>query len=149
MQVEKGLYNPGAPSYAEMVTREMYCSDPERFCWIAPDTCPNGMTLAFWIQYKGSDDIKPCVIHSTHFPASIDTGVLPNTFGIFYFSDVQKLFVYLMGNVTNGRNYYQSDVKVKLRANRWYQFAMSFSHANGLRLCKDGTKVHFPMAVVK
>ena len=118
LQAGKGLYNPGSLAYAELVTREMYCADPERFCWIAPDTCPNGMTLAFWIQYKGSDEIKPCIIHSAHFPSSIDTGVEPNTFGIYYFTDVRKLFVYLAGNVTNSRNYYQTDVKVKLRPDR-------------------------------
>ena len=112
-----------------------------------PDTCPNGMTLAFRIQYKGSDEIKPCIIHSGHFPYSVDTGVLPNTFGIFYFTDVRKLFVYVAGNVTNGKNYYQTEVKVKLRPDRWYHVAMSFSHANGLHLCKDGTKVHFTIEV--
>ena len=147
LQAGKGLYSPGAPFHAEFVTREMYCADPERFCWIAPDTCPNGMTLAFWIQYKGSDAKWPCIIHSAHFPSSIDTSVESNAFGIFYFTDVRKLFVYLVGNITNGKNYYQTDVKVRLRPDRWYHVAMSFSHLNGLRLCKDGINVHFTIEV--
>ena len=127
----------------------MYCANPERLCWIAPDTCPNGMTLAFWMQYKGSDSRNSPVITSAHFPSSIDTGVESNAFGIFYFTDVPKLFVYLRGNVTNGRNYYQTDVQVNLQPDRWYHITMSFSHANGLRLCEGGTKVHFTVAITR
>ena len=145
----KGLYNPGAPSYAELVTREMYCADPELFCWIARDTCPNGMTLAFWMQYKGSDSKNPCVINSAQFPSSIDTGILSNGFGIFYFTAVPKLFVFLMGNVTNGKNYYETDVPVSLEPDTWHHVTMSFSHTNGLRLCEGGAKVIFTMIIVE
>ena len=113
LQIGKGLYNPGAPSHAELVTREMYCSNPDRFCWIAPDTCSKGMTLAFWIQYKGSDAEWSCIITSAHFPSNINTGVQANAFGIYFVRQVPtKLFVYLTGNVTNGRNYYQTFVQV-------------------------------------
>ena len=119
----------------------MYCADPERFCWIAPDTCPNGMTLAFWMKYKASDAKWPCIIHSTHFPSNIDTAVESNTFGIFYVTDVTELFVFLRGNVTNGKNYYETRVYVNLEPDTWYHVAMSFSHINGLRLCEGGTNV--------
>ena len=150
LQVGKGLYNPGIPSHAELVTREMHCSDPEGFCWIAPDTCSNGMTLAFWIQYKGSDEEWSCIINSAHFPSSIDTAVQANAFGIYFVRQVPtKLFVYLTGNVTNGRNYYQTFVQVDLEPDTWYHIAMSFSHANGLRLCDGGTKVNFAISMVK
>ena len=144
LQVGKGLYNPGTPSHAELVTREMYCSDPDRFCWIAPDTCTNGMTLAFWIQYKGSHAEWSCIINSARFPSSINTGVQANAFGIYFVRQFPtRLFVYLTGNVTNGRNYYQTFVQVNLEPDTWHHVTMSFSHVNGLRLCEGGTKVIF------
>ena len=144
LQIGKGLYNPGALAYAELVTREMYCANPERFCWIAPDTCPDGMTLAFWIQYKGSDEEWSCIITSARFPSSINTGVQANAFGIYFVRQVPpKLFVYLTGNLTNGRNYYQTFVQVDSEPDTWYHIAMSFSHATGLRLCEGGAKVIF------
>ena len=119
----------------------MYCSDPERFCWIAPDTCPSGMTLAFWMKYKGSDTKWPCIINSAHFPSSIDDGGDRSSFGIIYFSDVKEVFVYLTGNVTNGRNYYQTKVPVESDSTKLYHVTMSFSHTNCLHLCVGGTKV--------
>ena len=127
----------------------MYCADPDRFCWIAPDTCPNGMTLAFWMKYKGSDAKRPCIISSAHFPSSIETNVVPNAFGLFYFSDDPKLFGHLTGNVTNDRNYYQTYVTVGLEPDRWYHVAMTFSHTNGLRLCEGGTKVILTIVLIK
>ena len=93
--------------------------------------------------------VKAKILFLCNFPSSLDTGVESNAFGLFYFSDVPKLFVYLSGNVTNGRNYYQTDVTVGLEPDTWYHVAMSFSHANGLRLCEGGTKVNFTIVLIK
>ena len=101
------------------------------------------MTLAFWLQYKGSHTKWPCIINSAHFPSSIDDGGDSNTFGrsIFYFSDVKELFVYLTGNVTNGRNCYQTKIPVELDSTKWYHVTMSFSQINRINLCVGGTEV--------
>ena len=54
-----------------------------------------------------------------------------------------------MGNVTNGKNYYETDVPVSLEPDTWHHVTMSFSHANGLRLCEGGAKVIFTMIIVE
>ena len=120
----------------------MYFSDPERFCWIAPDTCQHGMTVAFWFQYKGSDHNAPGIITSANYPPSETNHPNPNAFGIYYFTDTPKVFVYMAGNVsTVNRNYYQTNVGVNLHPNSWYHIALSFSLGNGLRLCLNGGQV--------
>ena len=54
-----------------------------------------------------------------------------------------------MGNVTNGKNYYETDVPVSLEPDTWHHVTMSFSHTNGLRLCEGGAKVIFTMIIVE
>ena len=142
-QVGKGLYTPGRPAYAEIVTKSMYFGDPLKFCWIVPDTCPLGMTLAFWMQFKNADTAAPAIVTSANYPPSETNHPTTNSFGIYYFlTSPKKVFVYLSGNTTKVNiNYYQTEVTTTLDPNSWYHITMSFSHDNGLKLCVNGDKV--------
>ena len=53
IQLGKALYSPGVlDGHTIFLTAKMYRENSDRFCWISPETCREGMTMVFWIYLK-------------------------------------------------------------------------------------------------
>lgn len=132
----------GSGGWAELLPRDTYLSAPGRHCWVAPDSCPLGATIAFWTQYFTSDSCPAALVVSNAY-ATDENQPIPRAFGVYYFENAGgiDLFAYLGGEMTGGKNYYQHRVAMVTTEGAWHHVTLTFSRANGLRLCVDGTRV--------
>ncbi len=149
-QIGRGVSTAGAPGFAELVSTEMYKSDPKGFCWIAPDTCEKGATIAFWLKYQGpnpsSAGFDAVGFLTTHLfsPSAVnpDDGPTANAFSIYYFL-AGHYFAYL-SRENPGQDYFQVKILQPAVENQWIHVALAFSDENGLTMCIKGSAVQFP-----
>ncbi len=142
LQVGNGLTNCGSPGFAELVTTEMYQANPDAFCWLAPDTCPLGATIGFWIQISGYDMPSPGLITSQIYSPTDTSNITSNAFGIYYFPGRNEFSALMTLSLQPSNiNFYQVYVHKTVAYNEWNHVTITFSDINGLSMSINGNQV--------